>query len=545
MKTAINRLTATLLAGAVMLGIAFVTPKTADAAISYSMSGTAHVQDLGDQNGSFSNGTLVLGTTGQSKRLERVTINFTNNTGYEGSLRYKVHVQNIGWMDWVDAGSSAGTSGKALRLEGIKIELTGELAKHYSVQYHVHIQDYGDAQEWVSDGALAGTTGESKRLENLSIRLVPLSDDGTEKVSYRVQRQNKGWETKWLSDGEVSGTTGESLRLETITVTVTGNHVSGGITYRTHVQDYGWQDWVSNGDISGTVGESKRLEAIEIKLTGDLADKYDVYYRVHAQDFGWLGWAKNGETSGTSGLAKRLEAIQIVLVTKNGPKPGDVKGIESICEEAAYDESTVYVPKVLPDNYVNKFLNTKKSNIELLNSSLKEDAQPVRTYTFIDCVSANEHESTATISDADWAACEEFAKNNFDEKWTPGECLLYTMYWIHYNVRYTTGSSNYAVSVFRDRVGQCAQYNGAIVEMACYLGFDNVRFIKGMRSRSATALSNPFSHYWAEVTIDGVNYCLETGNTADDSGSFVWYYFVQPYSTTQAKKFVKCGLVLK
>ena len=544
MKTIFNKITAAALAIACVFGIIVINPDNVSAASSYTLSGVAHVQNLGDTKGTFGDGTLLLGTSGQSLRLERVTINFTNNTGYEGSLRYKVHVQNIGWMDWAEAGESAGTEGRSLRLEGIKIELTGELAKHYSVQYHVHIQDYGDAQDWVSDGDVAGTTGESKRLENLSIKLVPLTEDGTESLSYRVQRQNKGWETQWLEDGEVSGTTGESLRLEAITITATGNRVTGGITYRTHVQNIGWQDWVSDGDLSGTVGKSLRLEAIEIKLTGDLADKYDVYYRVHAQDFGWLGWAKNGETSGTSGLSKRLEAIQILLVDKGGEAPGDVKGIKSISDAASHDDSELFVARDLPEVYVKGFLEVNKDTVALLNSSYA-GAENVRTYNFVDVVSANEHISTSTISDADWAACEAFAKANFDPSWTPGECLLYTMYWIHYNVRYSSGSSNYAVSVFENKVGQCAQYNGALVEMACYLGFDNVRFIKGMRSRSATSLSNPFSHYWAEVEINGTYYCLETGNKSDDSGSFIWYYFVRPYGAGSAKKFVKCGLVLR
>ena len=47
------------------------------------------------------------------------------------------------------------------------------------------------------------------------------------------------------------------------------------ISYRTHVQTYGWQNFVSNGAVSGTTGQSKRLEGIEIKvgdteLNGDI-----------------------------------------------------------------------------------------------------------------------------------------------------------------------------------------------------------------------------------------------------------------------------------
>ena len=42
-------------------------------------------------------------------------------------MQYRVHVQNIGWMNWVDAGQVAGTTGQGLRLEGIEIRLLESL----------------------------------------------------------------------------------------------------------------------------------------------------------------------------------------------------------------------------------------------------------------------------------------------------------------------------------------------------------------------------------------------------------------------------------
>jgi len=138
-------------------------------------------------------------------------------------------------------------------------------------------------------------------------------------VTYRTHVQDYGWQD-WKSNGESAGTTGESKRLEGINIQLSG--IDGGITYRTHVQSYGWQGWKSDGEMSGTSGESKRLEAIQIKLTGAAADIYDVYYRVHAQHFGWLDWAKNGEVSGTAGYAYRLESIQVKLVKKGESAPG-------------------------------------------------------------------------------------------------------------------------------------------------------------------------------------------------------------------------------
>lgn len=294
---------------------------TAKAAEAITLSGKAHVQTFADQTAKVTsqNGiqTLVLGTRGMSKRVESVTINLKNNTGYQGTLQYRVHRQTYGWTSWVNAGSPAGTTGQGKRLEAIEMRLTGELAKHYDVRYRAHIQTYGDNQGWVYNGALAGTTGEAKRLEEIQVQIVPRKAVSTTPgASYRVHRQTYGWENVWKKNGETSGTTGQGKRLEGISITVSDNQYGGGITYKTHVQSYGWLDWVSNGEMSGTQGEAKRLEAICIKLTGQLAQYYDVYYRVHVQSYGWLAWVKNGEISGTQGEGKRLEAIQIKLVKK-------------------------------------------------------------------------------------------------------------------------------------------------------------------------------------------------------------------------------------
>ncbi|MCR5615423.1 MAG: N-acetylmuramoyl-L-alanine amidase [Saccharofermentans sp.] len=319
-------------------------PENASADVPYKLSGVAHVQDQGDTPGTFDSttGELVLGTEGLSRRLESITINFENNTGYEGTIEYKVHVQDIGWMDWVEAGGAAGTTGKAKRLEGIYMQLTGELANHFTIEYWVHIQDYGDSQGWVEEGELAGTTGESKRLEKLHVRIVSIDAPGAT-LKYKVHVQDFGWEKKWKADGETSGTNGKGKRLEGIYIDYCGTEYSGGITYCTHVQDIGWQEWKNDGELSGTTGQSKRLEGIKIKLTGDVANYYDVYYRVHCECFGWLGWAKNGEFAGTEGMGKRLEAIQIILVAKGGAAPGDLNGVKSNTKDSSYPGDEIIV----------------------------------------------------------------------------------------------------------------------------------------------------------------------------------------------------------
>ena len=318
---------------------------SADTTSLFTLSGSAHIQDIGNVAATQDeSGLLKLGTEGQSKRLEEITINFTNNSGIEGSLEYRVHVQDIGWMDWVAAGGAAGTEGQSKRLEGIEIRLTGALAATYAVEYSAHIQDYGDAQGNVYDGALAGTTGESRRVEEIRVKIVERAAYSAMGVKYRTHVQDQGWESTWATDGAPAGTTGKSRRLEGITISLTGAQYSGSIQYNTHVQDYGWlPEKAKDGEMSGTQGKSKRLEAISIELTGDIANYYDVYYRVHAQDIGWMAWAKNGENAGTAGGGKRLESIQIVLVAKGAGNPGNVSGIESNYTSAYKD--------LLPDRY--------------------------------------------------------------------------------------------------------------------------------------------------------------------------------------------------
>lgn len=140
-------------------------------------------------------------------------------------------------------------------------------------------------------------------------------------ITYRTHVQNVGWQG-WRSDGQSSGTSGQSLRLEGIEIKTDKLTYNLGIEYQTHVQNIGWQGFRSDGQTSGTYGQSLRLEAIQIRLTGPDAPNYDVYYRVHSQNYGWLDWAKNGANSGTQGKGLRLEAIEIKIVPKEDAPPG-------------------------------------------------------------------------------------------------------------------------------------------------------------------------------------------------------------------------------
>ena len=137
-------------------------------------------------------------------------------------------------------------------------------------------------------------------------------------MSYRTHVEHFGW-MNWVSAGEMAGTSGYSLRIEALQMKLK-NVTDGGIEYRTHVQDVGWTNYVKDGATSGTTGQEKRVEALQIRLTGNITKNYDVYYRAHVQEKGWMKWVKNGETAGTEGESLRVEAIQVKIVKKDfGP----------------------------------------------------------------------------------------------------------------------------------------------------------------------------------------------------------------------------------
>ena len=127
-----------------------------------------HVQFLGWQGYAY-NGALS-GTTGQSLRLEGIQISLDDKT-VSGSIRYKTHVQFLGWQNWVKEGAVSGTTGQHLRLEAIQIELTGDMAKKYDIYYRVHSQ-FSGWLGWAKNGQKAGTAGYSRRLEGIQIQLV-------------------------------------------------------------------------------------------------------------------------------------------------------------------------------------------------------------------------------------------------------------------------------------------------------------------------------------------------------------------------------------
>ncbi|AWW26577.1 hypothetical protein [Acetobacterium sp. KB-1] len=142
-----------------------------------------HVQNKGDfpLDGTWIQGPERLGTVGEGLRLEASWIKLADTAPAGLHIKYQVHVQNKGWMGFVEDGTMAGTKGEGLRIEAIQISLVddeGNIATGYSVEYRGHVQNIGDT-EWYADGAQLGTTGSGLRLEALEIKIVQTKADMT------------------------------------------------------------------------------------------------------------------------------------------------------------------------------------------------------------------------------------------------------------------------------------------------------------------------------------------------------------------------------
>jgi N-acetylmuramoyl-L-alanine amidase len=123
------------------------------------------------------------------------------------SIVYEAHIEHIGWQGPRRNGETAGTTGQSLRLEALTVRLENTNAK---LEMEGHVENKG----WTTvrtNGEVFGTVGEGLRLEAIKIK----SDQHT--VLYRVHVQNIGW-TDWKKNGEVAGTTGQALRIEAVEI---------------------------------------------------------------------------------------------------------------------------------------------------------------------------------------------------------------------------------------------------------------------------------------------------------------------------------------
>lgn len=263
------------------------------------------------------------GTTGKSQALEAFKVDMAA-LPYSGTVQYQAHCANLGWQGWKNEGEVAGTVGESRQIEAIQMRLTNELAEHYDIYYRAHVQNEGWLG-WTKNGEIAGTTGFGRCVEAIEVKLIEKGEaapGSTARASViglpnaTAHVSSIGWQTT-VHGATFAGTTGQALGIEALKLSVAGAPFDGGITYRSHVADQGWEKtWTSNGYKTGTTGKARHIEALEVRLTGELAEHYDVAYRVHVSNIGWMPWVRNGEAAGTTGRGLPIEAIEMRLESK-------------------------------------------------------------------------------------------------------------------------------------------------------------------------------------------------------------------------------------
>lgn len=110
----------------------------------------------------------VAGITGHAKRIEALKID-CKMPGVK--IHAKGHIQGIGWKDCGEITSDTiiGTTGQEKRLEAISLEAEG-LPDGMSIYVRYHIEDEGWS-DWIKGGIIAGTVGLGKRLEAIQIKI--------------------------------------------------------------------------------------------------------------------------------------------------------------------------------------------------------------------------------------------------------------------------------------------------------------------------------------------------------------------------------------
>lgn len=292
----------------------------------------------------------ILGTPGQTLKLEALRINLTNLPS-GAKIKYETHLESLGWQAPVYNGAISGKPTSGLRIEAMKISL--ENLSDYSVHYQTYVQNLG-WQGWVSDGQVSGTIGKSLKVEAVRIKVVqkihPTSitlNKNATTVTVGLQEllvatidpstsTNKS--IKWTSSDKgivTVDSTGKITGINPGTATITATTVDGGksascivnvngkadaeasVTYKGYVNSIGWQDTVSNSSIAGTTGQSLRLEALKINLV-NVPKGAKIKYQVHVNNLGWLPPVYDGNLAGVIGKGLQIEAIKITLENMPG-----------------------------------------------------------------------------------------------------------------------------------------------------------------------------------------------------------------------------------
>ena len=102
-------------------------------------------------------------TKGEKLQVVKIILTDTN----KGGIEYKTYALGQGWQKNATNGDA---SGSTAGIQGIKVSLFGDIKEQYSVKYRVHMLN-GDWTEWVKDAQVAGVTSGTNVLDAYEVVL--------------------------------------------------------------------------------------------------------------------------------------------------------------------------------------------------------------------------------------------------------------------------------------------------------------------------------------------------------------------------------------
>lgn len=160
------------------------------------------------------------------------------------------------------------------------------------------------------------------------------------------------------------------------------------------------------------------------------------------------------------------------------------------------------------------------SNIRLLVNAA--DLKSHKTYPMYNVKQNNRlggtpyFEGYENMADYEIDIYEDFAAEHFTDGMTNYDKIWYLIDWMHENVSYVLTGSDYVQSCLVDKMGQCIQYNGALADILCYMGYD-AYMIEMWTNYYPDGSGYNTQHFRCECEIDGIPFSLEVGDKASDN----------------------------
>ena len=126
-------------------------------------------------------------TSGSAGAARALTSMSAHLEGIDGSVRYATRLSSLGWTQEASDAAPCGNG----RMEALRIRLTGFAASCLDVYYRVHVSQIGWL-DWASNGQDAGSTGMSLPVEAYEVRLVTKGADAPGPTSMPYARNVTG-----------------------------------------------------------------------------------------------------------------------------------------------------------------------------------------------------------------------------------------------------------------------------------------------------------------------------------------------------------------